>query len=116
MSYESVQVSKSKDVHVMGAERRFVSERSDRGVAPVHFSNQNNPGKGFETTPPVSGDILNSDSGREDPNSMRGYRDAGFEIPLVCANGVSSGVCPCIYCRPHRWLSYLSRNHSTVGK
>ena len=73
----------SKDVHVMGAERRFVSERSDRGVAPVHFSNQNNPGNEFETIPPVSGDILNSDSGREDPNSIRGYRDAEFEIPLI---------------------------------
>ena len=83
MSYESVQVSKSEDVHVMGAERRFVSGRSDRGVAPVHFSNQNNPGNGFETTPPVSGDILNSDSGREDPNSIRGHRDAEFEIPLI---------------------------------
>ena len=83
MSYESVQVSKSKDVHVMGAERRFVSERSDRGVAPVHFSYQNYPGTEFETTPPVSGDILDSDSGREDPNSIRGYRDAEFEIPLV---------------------------------
>ena len=37
----------------------------------------------FETTPPVSGDILDSDSGREDPNSIRGYRDAEFEIPLL---------------------------------
>ena len=83
MSYESVQVMKSKDVHVMGAERRFVSERSDRGVAPVHFSCQNNPGNEFETTTPVSGDILNYDSGREDPNSIRGHRDAEFEIPLI---------------------------------
>ena len=73
---------KSEDVHDMGAERRFVSERSDRGVAPVHFSYQNYPGTEFETTPPVSGDILDSDSGREDPNSIRGYRDAEFEIPL----------------------------------
>ena len=68
--------------NVVGAERRFVSKRSDREVAPVHFSNQNDPGNEFETTPPVSGDILNSDSGREDPNRIRGYRDADFEIPL----------------------------------
>ena len=74
---------KSEDVYDMGAERRFVSERSDRGVAPVHFSCQNYPGTEFETTPPVSGDILDSDSGREDPNSIRGYRDAEFEIPLI---------------------------------
>ena len=79
-----MQVMKSEGaVHDMGAERRFVSERSDRGVAPVHFSYQNNPGTEFETTPPVSGDILDSDSGREDPNSIRGYRDAEFEIPLI---------------------------------
>ena len=44
MSYESLQVMKSENVHDMGAERRFVSERSDGRVAPVHFSYQNNPG------------------------------------------------------------------------
>ena len=65
-----------------GAERRFVSERSERGWPPVHFSSQNNPGGEFETTPQVSGDFLDYDPGREDPNSMPGYRDAEFEIPL----------------------------------
>ena len=66
-----------------GAERRFVSERSERGWPPVHFSSQNNPGGEFETTPQVSGDFLDYDPGREDPNSMPGYRDAEFEIPLI---------------------------------
>ena len=66
-----------------GAERRFVSERSERGWPPVHFSSQNNPGGEFETTPQVSGDFLDYDPGREDPNSMSGYRDAEFEIPLI---------------------------------
>ena len=50
---------------------------------PVHFSSQNNPGNEFETTPQVSGDFLDYDPGREDPNSMSGYRDAEFEIPLT---------------------------------
>ena len=40
MSYESVQVMKSKYVHVMGGERRFVSEGSDRGVAPVQIKKE----------------------------------------------------------------------------
>ena len=53
------------------------------GGPPVHFSSQNNPGGEFETTPQVSGDFLDYDPGREDPNSMPGYRDAEFEIPLL---------------------------------
>ena len=52
-------------------------------AAPVHFSSQNNPGKEFERTPPVSGDFLDYDPGREDPNSMPGYRDAEFKIPQI---------------------------------
>ena len=66
-----------------GAERRFVSEISERGWPPFHLSSQNNPGGEFETTPQVSGDFLDYDPGREDPNSMPGYRDAEFEIPLL---------------------------------
>ena len=76
----------SRDVRSWGAERRFVSERSERGWPPVHFSSQNNPGGEFETTPQVSGDFLDYDPGREDPNSMSGYRDAEFEIPLISAS------------------------------
>ena len=53
------------------------------GVAPVHFSSQNNPGNEFETTSPVSGYFLDYNPGWEDPNSMPGYRDAEFEIPLI---------------------------------
>ena len=79
MSNEPVQVQRCVS---WGAERRFVSERSGRGWPPVHFSSQNNLGHEFETTPQVSGDFLDYDPGREDPNSIPGYRDAEFEIPL----------------------------------
>ena len=66
-----------------GAERRLVSERSERGWPPVHFSSPNIPRGEFETTPQASVDFLDYDPGRENRNSIPGYRDAEFEIPLI---------------------------------
>ena len=57
--------------------------KDPNGVAPVHFSSKKTLGNEFETTPSVYGYFIDYDPGREDQNSMLGYRDAEFEKTLI---------------------------------
>ena len=73
MSYEPVHVMQSRDVHVK-VQNGASFPNDPTGVAPFHFSNQNNLGNEFERSPLFSGDILDYNPGRK---IQIAYQDTG---------------------------------------